>query len=324
MHKFKISIWRHLLQNFKISYAKSFLGDQMDTVVRTVDLMIKRRLPGGVVFENLVMPGDHYWTSETFDQNRSLHILNQTARELIAKCLENNLLMICNYGPHFPDFLAESIIKLANELGLPVPKVVIDSDKILPRLALPVIPYYRFDHQSHSKSIFYKNFQNGRDIADGIQSGAQILFTKNLAYSSLILGATMAHFDWSEMDLNQLASASLVGFLLESDVQSEYFSKRSENVTDSPSDKLATLAIAEFSDDGSCVISKSGAPKGFLNRLIVKKLYEIEGPNALITQDIIADICKLVVEDLGDNHVRIRGTIGHPVSAIQSFEDLVF
>ena len=311
------------MQNFNISYAPSFFGDQIDTVIRTVDSMIKRRLPGAIVFENLVMPGNHSSHSDFLNQLGSAAILNQATGKLITKCLENHLLIICNYGENFPEVLAQSIIKFATELGLSSPKILIDSDKILPRQGFPGVPFYRFDHQYHASSIFYKNFQNGRDIADGIQSGAQILFTKNLSYSSLILGTSMAHFDWSEMDHNQLASASIIGSILESDGQSEHFSTRVEYFDKSVTEKSKTLAIAEFSDDGSCVISQSDSAKGFLNSFIVKKLYEIEEPHALITQDIIADIRKLVVEDLGENQVRIRGVVGHPLRTIQYLDDVV-
>jgi hypothetical protein len=225
--------------------------------------------------------------------------------------------MICNYGSHLPDGMAESMIKFANASGLAVPKIVIDSAKILPRQIRPRMPYFRVNQKKQAQSIFYKNLQNAQDIATAIQSGAQILFTQNMAYSSLIVGACRAHFDWSEMDHNQLANASIIADLLESDVQAEYFSQKGENKESSAEVTSNTLAIAQFSDDGSCVISKTDLPPGFLNHLIVKKLYEIEEPKTLITEEIVVNICKLVAEDLGENHVRIRGATGQSLKALE-------
>lgn len=322
MHKFKILFWRHLLQNFNISYAKSFLGDQVETVIQTVDVMIRRRLPGAIVFENLFMPGDQDFMVR-FSHMASLGtVFNEKTRELLSKCLVHHILIICNCGSQLSDFFVKTLLQFASEEGLSAPKIVIESDHGLPSQAHSGLADDRFDSKNHPSSIFYETFQNSREIAACIQSGAQIVFSKNLSYSSLILGTNMAHFDWSEMDQNQLASATIVGSLLESDVQSEHFSWQVKLRSDSVPEKSKTLAIAEFSDDGSCVISKPNSVQGFLNRLIVKKLYEIEDPNALITQEIIVDICKLVVEDLGENHVRVRGAIGHPLNAIEDFDDI--
>jgi len=265
--------------------------------------MVERGVPCAVVLENLISYDFTKLTDTIFQENIWADLFDTKSKELLAKCLKNNVVLLCNYGNSSPELFVREIIKLASELGVSQPQIVIDDLDIM------------YQPTTHSESleewnkllyqvnlVFNIQLKSGLDISECLLSGAKFLFTKNFSYSSLIQGVTKAHFDWSELNQNQFASTSIISYLLNCDLQATLVPSGSESAS-SYSDRLST---AEFFDDGSCIVSKSGSEKGSLNAFIVKKLYEIEDPRNFVSPDIVADLEKLVVEDLGKNQVMLR------------------
>jgi len=291
------------LQNLNLTYAKCFLGTQQDALIQTLNEMIEKNLPCVVVLENLIIYDLKKLTDSTFQEDIWANIFDSQSKNLLAKCLKNNVVVLCNYGNASPELFVREIIKLASELGVSQPQIVIDDLDMM------------YQPTTHSESleewnkllyqgnlVFNIQLKSGLDISECLLSGAKFLFTKNFSYSSLIQGAAKAHFDWSELNQDQFASSSIISYLLNCDLQATHVPNSSESAS-SYSDRLST---AEFFDDGSCIVSKSDSEKGSLNAFIVKKLYEIEDPRNFVSPDIVADLEKLVVEDLGKNQVMLR------------------
>jgi len=283
------------LQNLKLTYAKCFLGTQRDALIQTLNEMVERGLPCAVVLENLVSYNFTKLTDTTFQENIWTNVFDVQSKNLLTKCLKNNVVLLCNYGKASPELFIREIIKLASELSLSQPQIVIDDQEIMNEQTS------HFESLEESNKVlnqgnlvFNKELRSVLDISHCLVSGAQIIFSKNLSYSSLIMGTAIAHFDWIQMNQNQLASASIAAYLLHCALQAE----------------TKFLATVEIFDDGSCIISRPDSENGSLNAFIVKKLYEIEDPRNFVSQNIVADLEKLVVEDLGKNQVMLRGVKG--------------
>jgi hypothetical protein len=269
--------------------------------------MVERGLPCAVVLENLVSYNFTKLTDTTFQENIWADLFDTKSKDLLAKCLKNNVVLLCNYGNSSPELFVREIIKLATELGLSQPQIVIDDQDLMYQLTTPTESLEEWNKVlNQGNLVFNLQLKSGLDISRCLLSGATIVFTKNFSYSSLMQGATMAHFDWTELNQNQLASTSIIAYLLNCDLQITHLQSGAESAL-THFDKLST---AEFFDDGSCIISKPDSEKGSLNAFIVKKLYEIEHPRNFVSLDIVADLEKLVVEDLGKNQVMLRGVQG--------------
>ena len=303
----KFCNWRNSLQNLNLTYAKCFLGTQKDALIQTLNEMVERGLPCAVVLENLISYDFTKLTDTTFQENIWADLFDTKSKELLAKCLKNNVVLLCNYGNSSPELFVREIIKLATELSLSQPQIVIDDQDLMYQQTTHSESLEEWNKLFHQGNlVFNLQLKSGLDISKCLLSGAKIVFTKNFSYSSLMQGATMAHFDWSEINQNQLASTSIIAYLLNCELQAAHLTSDSEGAS-THSDKLSTV---EFFDDGSCIISRPDSEKGSLNAFIVKKLYEIEHPRNFVSQDIVADLEKLVVEDLGKNQVMLRGVKG--------------
>ena len=291
------------MQNLNLTYAKCFLGTQQDALIQTLNEMIEREFPCAVVLENLISYDFKKLSDRTFQENIWADLFDIQSKNLLAKCLKNNVVILCNYGNASPELFVREIIKLADELGLSQPQIVIDNQELMHEQTSHFESLEEWNKVLHQGNlVFNLQLESALDISTCLLSGAKFVFTKNFPDSSLIQGATKAHFDWSELNQDQFASASIISYLLKCDLQAAHIPSGSENAS-VHSDRLST---AEFFDDGSCIISKSDSEKGSLNAFIVKKLYEIEDPRNFVSPDIVADLEKLVVEDLGKNQVMLR------------------
>jgi hypothetical protein len=274
--------------------------------------MVERNLSCAVVVENLIV-NDFEKVSDVSLQNHSWdYLFDNKSQDLLTKCLKNNVVLLCNYGNASPELFVREIIKLAILLGLPQPKVVMDDQELLYEQATDSESLDELNKVLHQGNlVFNSQLQSGFDISACLLSGTQIILTKNISYSSLIIGAAMAHFDWNEMNQNQIASTSIIAYLLNCELQANHLLDDSEYA----SSQSFRLSTAEIFDDGSCMISKPESEKVGFNAFIVKKLYEIEDPSNFISPDIVANLGKLVVEDLGKNQVMLRGVTAGQLSS---------
>ncbi len=300
------------MQNLKLTYAKCFLGTGRDTLIQTLNEMVERNLSCAVVVEHLIV-NDFEKVSDVPLQNHCWdYLFDNKSQDILTKCLNNNVVLLCNYGNATPKLFVREIIKLAILLGLPQPKVVMDDQELLYEQATDSESFDELNKVlNQGNLVFNSQLQSGFDISACLLSGTQIILTKNISYSSLIIGAAMAHFDWNEMNQNQIASTSIIAYLLNCELQANHLLDDSEYA----SSQSFRLSTAEIFDDGSCMISKPESEKVGFNAFIVKKLYEIEDPSNFISPDIVANLGKLVVEDLGKNQVMLRGVTASQLSS---------
>jgi hypothetical protein len=149
-------------------------------------------------------------------------------------------------------------------------------------------------------------------IVESLADGADIVITGRVADPSLVVAACMHHFSWSEGELDRLAGATVAGHLIECGTQ--VTGGISTDWLDVPDPAHIGFPFVEVSDDASCIVTKPAGTGGcVIDRTVKEQLvYEIGDPDAYLSPDVTVSFLKLIVEDLGNDRVRVSGATGRP------------
>jgi len=149
-------------------------------------------------------------------------------------------------------------------------------------------------------------------IIEALAAGADIVITGRAADPSLVVAACMHHFGWSDGDFDRLAGATVAGHLIECGTQAT--GGISTSWLDVPDPAHLGFPIVEVADDGSCVVTKPRGTGGWVTELTVKEqlVYEIGDPANYLSPDVTVSFLSLLVDDLGNDRVRVSGASGKP------------
>jgi hypothetical protein len=149
-------------------------------------------------------------------------------------------------------------------------------------------------------------------IVEALAGGADIVITGRVADPSLVVAACKHHFGWSETDFDRLAGATVAGHLIECGTQ--VTGGISTDWLDVQDATHIGFPIVEVADDGSCIVTKPRGTGGCVTPQTVKEqlVYEIGDPANYLSPDVTVSFLSLVVEDLGNDRVLVRGASGGP------------
>ncbi|OGE48669.1 hypothetical protein PENARI_c026G04453 [Penicillium arizonense] len=156
-------------------------------------------------------------------------------------------------------------------------------------------------------------YLGARGIVDGLRRGADIIICGRVADASPVIAAAWYWHSWSETDYDYLAGALVSGHLIEC---SSYVTGGNFSGFDRyPIDTFVQpgFPIAEIDADGSCIIAKHPGTGGMINVDTVRCqfLYELQG-NVYLNSDVSAILDDIIVEQIGEDRVRVRGIQGCP------------
>ena len=145
-------------------------------------------------------------------------------------------------------------------------------------------------------------YLGAREIVAGLEQGADIIIAGRVADASHVIGAAWWWHQWRSDDFDQLAGALVAGHLIECSayVTGANFAGFYEYPLDDLYDM--TFGISEIEKDGSCVITKHDAKKGFVTEDTVKCqfLYELQG-NIYLNSDVKGILDEVQVKNEGRN-----------------------
>ena len=294
-----------------------FSGDRTDAALPVVRTLIERDGPCAIIFEMLAERTlAMAQLARKVNPERGYEaLLDLELRPILADCLQHGITIVGNFGAANPRGAARMIGQLAQQLGLPAPRIaIIEGDDLSSPGGRQVVQAGLQDSFDERRFVCANVYQGAFPIAEAIRDGAQIVVTGRVADPSLTLGPAIAHFGWSETDWDQLAGATMAGHLLEcgAQVSGGYFAD--PGFKEVPGLDDVGFPIAEIHADGSCIVTKASNTGGLVDARTVKEqlLYEIHDPASYLTPDVVADITHATVRELGPNRVQLAGVRGHP------------
>ncbi|WER49603.1 DUF1446 domain-containing protein [Cupriavidus sp. WKF15] len=299
-----------------IGSGAGFSGDRTDAALPVVRTLIAAGGPAALIFETLAERTLALaQLARRSDPAAGYEpLLDALLTPVLGLCLANRIPIIGNFGAANPRGAAARVRQLAQELGLPAPRVaVVEGDDLshaagralLRDIVGPGFPETRF--------VCANAYIGARGIADALQAGAQVVVCGRVADPALAVGPAMAHFGWSWQDWDRLAAATMAGHLLEcgAQVTGGYFADPGRK--DVPDVHAVGFPIAQLDEAGAIEIFKAAGTGGCVDLRTVKEqlLYEVHDPAAYLTPDVVADISAVTVAQLGPDRVAVRNVRGH-------------
>ena len=152
-------------------------------------------------------------------------------------------------------------------------------------------------------------------IAQALADGADVVVVGRCTDSALALGPLIHEFGWKPVDWNLLAAGSLAGHVIECgpQVTGGYQTDWAQ-----AADSWDTIGfpIVECYADGTFVVAKPEGTGGIVNvgNVAEQITYETGDPEAYILPDVVCDLSRVTVRDVGPNRVLVSGVSGKPAT----------
>lgn len=304
-----------------IGCAAGFSGDRVDAAGPVVDSLIARcaARPGQrafLIFETLAERTLALAQLRRRADPASGYepLLDDLLRPVLARCLQHGIRIVSNFGAANPHAAARHIQRMAQELGLPAPRIaVVGGDDVSGAAHQPLLRAQLGAAMDGIRMVSANAYIGAEAIAAALDAGAQIVVAGRVADPSLAVGPALSHFGWQADDWDRLARATMAGHLLECGAQvcGGYFAD--PGYKDVPGLQAVGYPIAEIDADGHCVIGKADGTGGLVSLATVTEqlLYEVHDPAAYLTPDVVADISQACLAQVGPDRVALSGVRGH-------------
>ena len=301
-----------------IGCGAGFSGDRFDASLPIVKEFKKINAPKYLMFEVLAertLAIAQQFRLKNPEEGYS-PFLDSYIGPILDDCLENDIKIISNIGAANPIGAAKRIIEISKKQNTRKPKIgVVVGDDLLEYMSdaeildSPTMEGLDFSNNNITAANVYLGAQ---PIADALAKDVDIVIVGRTVDSALALGPLIYEYDWKQKDLDLLGSGTICGHLLEcgAQVTGAYFAD--PGFKDVPNLANVGFPIAEFSDDGSFVITKPEGTGGLVSKATITEqlLYETHDPSNYLVPDVTADMSNLNLESDGENRVFVRGGKG--------------
>ena len=301
-----------------IGCGAGFSGDRFDASLPIVKEFKKINAPKYLMFEVLAertLAIAQQFRLKNPEEGYS-PFLDSYISPILDDCLENNIKIISNIGAANPIGAAKRIIEISKKQNTRKPKIgVVVGDDLLEYMSdteildSPTMEGLDFSNNNITAANVYLGAQ---PIADALAKDVDIVIVGRTVDSALALGPLIYEYGWKQNDLDLLGSGTICGHLLEcgAQVTGAYFAD--PGFKDVPNLANVGFPIAEFSDDGSFIITKPEGTGGLVSKATITEqlLYETHDPSNYLVPDVTADMSNLNLENDGENRVFVRGGKG--------------
>lgn len=242
--------------------------------------------------------------------------VSEVMAPLAEALVERDVKVIANAGGVNPEACRAALQAALSAAGVTRTIAVVLGDDLQPR-ADELHPHLlRFDGEGAPpvETVSMNAYLGAKPIADALAAGADVVITGRVVDSAMVLGPLLHEFGWALHDYDQLAQGSLAGHIIECGAQCT-----GGNFTDwrsVPGSDDMGYPIVACTPDGSFVVEKPPGTGGLVTRFTVGEqvLYEIGDPRAYLLPDVTCDFTQVVLEDVGDDRVRVSGARGRAPS----------
>ncbi|MFT5446317.1 MAG: hypothetical protein ACI9DC_001483 [Gammaproteobacteria bacterium] len=247
-------------------------------------------------------------------------LLDKRFYAALPHCIANGTRIITNMGAANPLAAAKRTVEIVRDLGLgPLTIAAVLGDDVLEycernRNTLTLMETGATLASVDGELVSANAYLGADVIVDALGRGADIVITGRGGDCSLFLAPMIHEFGWGLDDWDILAKGQTGADMVEcaANVSGAYFADPGyKEVPD-----LANLGypLLEVDADGTIVVTKLDGTGGLINRAtcVEQMLYEIHDPANYITPDVVVDFCKVDLDEIGPNRVRISGGRGRP------------
>jgi hypothetical protein len=245
-------------------------------------------------------------------------------KTLMPMARERGTRLVSNGGGVNPLAAGHKIVEVAREQGLTGLKVgAIEGDGLLGRLDEMIsrgVPLVNLDTgdadfaRIRHRVVAANAYTDASGIVEALGKGANVVVAGRVSDNALYVGPLMHEFGWSyePQYVNRVAAAITVGHVLE--CAGACSGGLNSRFADMPNMGNLGFPFADFSKDGSAVISKLPGSGGRVDQFTIKEhlLYEINDPRRYIMPDGIADFTSLALDEVGRDKVRLTNMTGAP------------
>ncbi|MEJ8853361.1 acyclic terpene utilization AtuA family protein [Variovorax robiniae] len=229
-------------------------------------------------------------------------------KSVLAEVKRQGIKVISNAGGINPQGCADALRALAEAEGISLKIAVIEGDDVSARM-----PELRangakdmFTGESLPEKVLSANaYLGATPIAAALAAGAEVVITGRCVDSAVTLGALMHEFGWDADQYDLLASGSLAGHIIECGCQAT--GGLHTDWEDIPDWANMGYPVIECHADGSFIVTKPEPTGGKVIRanVVEQMLYEIGDPGAYLLPDVSCDFRDVLIEQQGDNRVRV-------------------
>lgn len=230
---------------------------------------------------------------------------------------ERGVRVISNAGAMNPRGLAAAIEEAAAAEGLTLKVAAIEGDNVLeavPGLHDESITEMFTGEPLPAAFLSATAYLGAFPIAAALAAGADMVVTGRVADSAMALGPLIHEFGWGPEDADLLASGTAAGHLIECAAQ--VTGGTFTDWQDVPGWDDIGYPIAEFSEDGTFVITKPAGTGGLVSVGTTSEqlLYEVSDPRAYIVPDVVCDFTHVQLQQTGPDRVQVTGVRGRPAT----------
>src|SRR5690554_6605220 len=115
------------MDSILIGCGAGFSGDRYDAAPPVIKTLIKRGKPAAIMFEMLA---ERTLATAQLKRQENPELgfepsLKDELRHILADCMEHGIVIVGNFGAANPPGAAQAIGELAQELGLPAPRIAV-------------------------------------------------------------------------------------------------------------------------------------------------------------------------------------------------------
>ncbi len=240
-------------------------------------------------------------------------------REIAGDAKARGIRILTNAGGMNIEGCVEGLRKIAEEKGLSGYKIgYVTGDDLMGKIDELLASGVAFDNmddvgdftQIKDKIVNANVYFGHEPTLACLEEGADVVLTGRSTDSALFLSPIMHELNWAANDWNNLARGIMAGHLLECGGQGAG-GNFDCGWRDVPRMDELGFPIAEISND-DFVVTKAPDCGGVISEKSLKEqiLYEVHDPSNYITPDVIADLSKATLTQVGPDRVRVGGICG--------------
>jgi hypothetical protein len=247
--------------------------------------------------------------------------------EILPDLVERNIKVVANAGGVNPEACRDAVIEAARRRGFggKIKIGVVAGDDIMGRLDDVISRGIELKNQETGEPVASVRSQvqsanvyfGGRDIADALDKGGQIIIAGRVTDTGLSLGPMIHEFGWARDDWDRLSAGTIAGHTVECGAQCTGGNCLIDWET-IPNMADIGYPIIEAQPDGTFIITKHEGTGGRITVPSIKEqlLYEMGDPREYITPDCVADFTTIHLEQAGTDRVRFSGIKGRPATEL--------